>query len=83
MTALIYVTSPLNKAGPLFRISICQANNPLSRFYRPYHTTDEGRRPAATKVTMEEATNYKEWSNESLIKRVMELERELKGRNAR
>lgn len=77
--------SPRKKAGPLFRFGIFQANNLSPRFYRWSYSTDECRRPAlaGARMMMEEATNYEEWSHESLIKRVTELERELKGRNTR
>lgn len=83
MRVLIYASGSLNKAGPLLRISTCQANNLSSRLYRQYHSTHKGLKPAlvTTRATMEEATNYQEWSHESLVKRVTELERELKGKN--
>lgn len=56
----------------------------ISRWRRPKHIAKTtGARQRYIEAKMEEKTDYSAWSNEKLIERVTQLEKELKSKNER
>ncbi len=81
MKALLSNSS--SKIGYLDRAFRAHLHLSWPRLWDTKHTDTQLRALAAKKAEMEEVPDYKEWSQERLIRRVTQLEKELKEKTSR